>query len=444
MGGNPGAGVGDAAGGGDLTDRETLRKLLHLAAGLPAFTLGFLSWPAALALTVGLLLFNLLVWPHLGGRSVWRQRERRRGAAPGVMAYPAVLVVAVLLFRQQLELVAATWALLAFGDGAAALVGGRLPLARLPWNGAKSWGGSIGCWLVGWAASAAALLWTAPARLDPWTVLSAACLGSLVAAAVESLPGTLDDNWMAPLLGAGVIAFLLSTPAPTTALTVRLLTWLGVSALLAALTVRRGGLSGDGAIAAAIVGAALGAGLGWPGWALLTLFFVSGVVASRTAEPAEGGGGRRGDQVLANGGVGALTALLWVATGLPGFRLACLAAVTEAAVDTVSGEIGQRLGAPARLVTTRREVPPGTGGAVSWAGSGIGLGVAILFVAVARLWGLISWGEAVVVAVAAVLGAGLDSWLGATLERSGRLDNQGVNLVSTASAALIAGCWRIL
>jgi uncharacterized protein (TIGR00297 family) len=148
--------------------------------------------------------------------------------------------------------------------------------------------------------------------------------------------------------------------------------------------------------------------------------------------------------VLANGGVAALVALLWVATGHPGFRLACLAAVTEAAVDTISGEIGQRLGAPARLVTTWRRVSPGTDGAVSWVGSGTGLAVASLFVAAARLWGLISWGEAVVVAVAAVLGAGLDSWLGATLERSGRLDNQGVNLVSTASAALIAGCWRIL
>lgn len=441
MGGDPGAGFGDAPGGGDLTDRETLRKLLHLVAGLPAFALGVLSWPAALGLTVGLLLFNLLVWPHLGGRSVWRPHERRRGAAPGVVAYPAVLVVAVLLFRHHLELVAATWALLAFGDGAAALVGGRFPLARLPWNGAKSWGGSIGCWLVGWAASAAALLWTASARLDPWTVLSAACLGSLAAAAVESLPGTLDDNWMAPLLGGGIIGFLLATPAPTTALTVRLLTWLGASALMAAVTARRGRLSVDGAIAAAIVGAALGAGLGWPGWAMLALFFVAGVVASRTAESA---GGRRGDQVLANGGVAALVALLWVATGHPGFRLACLAAVTEAAVDTISGEIGQRLGAPARLVTTWRRVSPGTDGAVSWVGSGTGLAVASLFVAAARLWGLISWGEAVVVAVAAVLGAGLDSWLGATLERSGRLDNQGVNLVSTASAALIAGCWRIL
>jgi uncharacterized protein (TIGR00297 family) len=444
VGGDADAGLGDAPGGGDLTDRETLRKLLHLAAGLPAFALGLLSWPAALALTVGLLLFNLLVWPYLGGRSVWRPRERGRGAAPGVVAYPAVLVVAVLLFPRQLELVAATWALLAFGDGAAALVGSRLPLARLPWNRDKSWGGSIGCWLVGWAASAAALQWTAPTRLDPWTVLSATCLGGLVAAAVESLPGTLDDNWTAPLLGAGVIAFLLAAPAPTTAPTVRLLTWLGASALLATLAALRDRLSGDGAIAAAIVGTGVGAGLGWPGWALLALFFVAGVVASGTPETAGGGRGRRGDQVLANGGVGALTALLWIATGLPGFRLACLAAVTEAAVDTVSGEIGQRLGARARLLTTWREVPPGTDGAVSWAGSGIGLAVAGLFVAVARLGGLISWGEAVVVAAAAVLGAGLDSWLGATLERSGRLDNQGVNLVSTASAALIAGCWKTL
>lgn len=438
MGGGAGSGLGAAPAGGDLTDRETLRKTFHLAAGLPAFALRFLSWPAALALALGLLLFNLLVWPRVGGRALWRARERRRGVAPGVLAYPAVLVLAVLLFRHRLELAAATWALLAFGDGAAALVGRRLPLGRLPWNRAKSWGGSVAYWLVGWAASGAALVWTAPGRGGLPSVLAAGCLGALVGALVESLPGSVDDNWTAPLLGAGVTGLVLADPAAAAAVG-----WLAGSGLVAAVTVRRGWLSADGAIAAAVVGGALGAGLGWRGWGLLALFFVSGVAVTRP-EAAASGRGRRGDQVLANGGIAALAALLLVATGADVFRLAALAALIEAAVDTVSGEIGQRLDAPARLVTSWRRVPAGTNGAVSWPGTGAGLVVAAAFVAVAAGGGLLTWSEATPVALAATFGAGLDSVLGATLERSGRLDNQGVNLVSTASAALIAACWTTL
>jgi len=40
--------------------------------------------------------------------------------------------------------------------------------------------------------------------------------------------------------------------------------------------------------------------------------------------------------------------------------------------------------------------------------------------------------------VAANLGSLVDSWLGATLERAGTLDNNHVNFVSTAAAALMA------
>jgi uncharacterized protein (TIGR00297 family) len=390
-----------------------------------------------LGVAAALLVFNLL-WLRAGDRAIWRSRERRRGGAPGVIAYPSVLLLAVLLFRNRLELAAMVWTLLAFGDGSAALIGRRLPLAALPWNPRKSWGGTAGYCLFGWVTGVAAILWTAHGRFEPSTVAFAAGLGSLAGAAVESLPGSLDDNWTAPLLGTGVTALFLASPGSVSA--VRFAGWLLGSALLAAVAARCGRLSSDGAIAAALVGGSLGAGLGWGGWAVLVLFFAGAVLATRPAT-AGGEGGRRADQVLANGGVAALAALLAAATGEEGLRLASLAALIAAAADTLSGEIGLRLAAPARLITTWRRVPPGTDGAVSWAGSAVGCLVAALLAASAAACGALTPGAAVVVALAALAGTGLDSLLGATLERSGRLDNQGVNLVSTASAALIAGCW---
>lgn len=427
--------LGERGGGGHLTDRESLRKLFHLAAGLPVFTLRYLDWPSVLALTCGLLLFNLLLWPRLGGRLVWRTRELRRGRAAAIVAYPAVLVLAAFLFRHELGLVAALWALLAFGDGAAGWIGPRHPLRPLPWNRAKSWGGSISFWVVGWAGSAVALWWTSPG-LGSWAdLLVATGMGSAVSAAVESLPGSLDDNWTAPLAGVGVIALVLATGRPEL-----YLGWLAAGAVLAWIAVRHGWLSADGGIAAAVVAGGIGGGLGGRGSVVLMLFFFAGVAASRPGAPS----GRAGDQVLANGAVAALAGLLYAAGNGEALRLAALAALTEAVVDTVSGEIGQRFGAPARLITNGRRVPAGTDGAVSWPGTAVGVATACLFGLVSQGLELATPAESVVVAVAGLLGSGLDSLLGATLERSGWLDNQAVNLISTAVAALVAASWTTL
>ena len=49
----------------------------------------------------------------------------------------------------------------------------------------------------------------------------------------------------------------------------------------------------------------------------------------------------------------------------PAFLLAMAAALSEAAADTVSSELGQALGRTPRLITTWRPVPAGTDGGVS-------------------------------------------------------------------------------
>jgi uncharacterized protein (TIGR00297 family) len=112
-----------------------------------------------------------------------------------------------------------------------------------------------------------------------------------------------------------------------------------------------------------------------------------------------------------------------------------LAALAEAAADTVSSEVGQVLGGRPRMLTTLRLVEPGTDGGVSLIGTLAGVAAAVL-VAAAGSWALDGGRTMFWISCAgAVFGLFFDSLLGATLERRGWLNNDAVNFFSTASAA---------
>ena len=120
--------------------------------------------------------------------------------------------------------------------------------------------------------------------------------------------------------------------------------------------------------------------------------------------------------------------------GAAGFALG-LAALAEAAADTVSSEIGQVLGGRPRMITTLRLVEAGTDGGVTLIGTCAGsiAGAIVAGIGTLALRGGMEmfW----ISGLGAVFGLLFDSLLGATLERRGWLNNDGVNFLSTASAA---------
>lgn len=162
--------------------------------------------------------------------------------------------------------------------------------------------------------------------------------------------------------------------------------------------------------------------------------------------------GRRAAQVAANLGMAALVTNhlleeLAGAHGLPTraggvlFVLA-LAALAEAAADTVSSELGQVLGGQPRMITTLRLVEPGRDGAISLAGTVAGVGAAVMVAAAGAL--AVSGGTSMfaIAAAAGVCGLIFDSLLGATLEQGGMLNNDAVNFLSTLCAAAVA--WLLI
>lgn len=114
-----------------------------------------------------------------------------------------------------------------------------------------------------------------------------------------------------------------------------------------------------------------------------------------------------------------------------------VAALAEAACDTVSSESGKALSQWARLITTGQRVPAGTDGGISLPGTVLGAIAAAAVGIEAVLSGIVSGQFAFVAVIAAIVGMFMDSMLGATLERRGWVTNNAVNLISTGFAALV-------
>lgn len=224
-------------------------------------------------------------------------------------------------------------------------------------------------------------------------------------------------------------------------------------------------LTPRGLLAACAVGSAVAWGLSWPGLLVLAAFFLSGSLLTQLAERR--GPRRSARQVLANGGVAALAALLGSWPGAAG-------AIAAAAADTWATEIGAFSPIPPRLVTSWRRVTRGTSGGITLLGT---LGGCAGAVTIAWLtFVLAPRGAAprlLTVAVAGVAGMLVDSLLGATLQgkyecpacdarfergntvchepvqlTTGRrwLDNDAVNFAATVVGACVAAIgaymWR--
>jgi uncharacterized protein (TIGR00297 family) len=182
-------------------------------------------------------------------------------------------------------------------------------------------------------------------------------------------------------------------------------------------------LSRGGALAAAAVGAAAVAA-GWAWAVLLLAYFISSIALTRFRAAAKArragdvvakGGPRDALQVLANGGIFALAAVLSAWSDADAWRALGAGSLAAAASDTWATEVGTLAGRAPRSILTWERVPAGTSGGVSAAGFAAAVGGAA-FVAVAAL--ALRWPADVVAAAAAggVAGSTLDSVLGATIQ----------------------------
>lgn len=211
---------------------------------------------------------------------------------------------------------------------------------------------------------------------------------------------------------------------------VNLVTAFFISAIIVALAVWRGSLSNSGATGALIVGTiTFGLG-GWVWGVLLGIFFVSSSLLSHfkeeekrtAAEKFEKGHRRDVGQVIANGGLGALLALLSALFPSPLWFFLFVGVMATVTADTWATELGTLSKKPPRLITTREVVDVGTSGGVSLLGTAVsligGLIIGLTAGLLQQVRGEKMLGRAAVAgALGGLAGSLVDSLLGATVQQ---------------------------
>jgi uncharacterized protein (TIGR00297 family) len=257
----------------------------------------------------------------------------------------------------------------------------------------------------------------------------------------EALPQTAQ---LAPLF----LLIPLQMPAMThltTALRERALPAALITLIFALIAYRMRAVTFGGTVAGALISFVLYVGGGYGAFIVLATVFALTAVTTplrraykRRLGLAESRRGRKVWQVLANLSVaGALVIaalFLWHGPLL----LAAVAALGEAASDTVSSECGQALARHVYMITGFQRASVGTDGAISLIGTVAGAAAALLVALVAARTTLIPHQWVLPAAAAALLGNFFDSLLGAIIQRRGWLNNSAVNLLSTAAAAGMA------
>ena len=208
-----------------------------------------------------------------------------------------------------------------------------------------------------------------------------------------------------------------------------------------------GAVSDGGALVGAMIAFLIMVAAGLGGFLPLVAVFVLTLLATRWRRDrkrnlgvAERGSGRTASQVVANLGAATLCAVAAIVfprhSGI--LMVGAMAALAEAAADTVSSEAGQAAAKQARLILNFQLAPIGTNGAVSLEGTFAGCIAACIVAWVSTFFGVVPWQRAPVIAVSGIAGMLFDSVLGATLENRGKLGNDSVNFVSTVFAADLA------
>ncbi len=345
----------------------------------------------------------------------------------GIFLVPVTYLILVATMDDSRHIAAIAMLVMAFADGFAAIVGENFPVIPYKLGGSKKTiSGSITFWLFSFGLFFFAIDFIPAAK---WFDVKFAFYEKAVFAAyfsflltfVEALSRKGLDNLLIPVLSAFLLFVFFKSKVvfePE-----QLLLALLFVALIVFISFKARFLSGDGIIAAAVVGLVI-FGLGGIKWAApLIVFFFSSSALSKLKKVTRGtfekGSRRDAFQVFANGFVPVVLMLFSFIGEKNLFYLLYLTALATATADTWATELGNiSFQKTVSILNFKKEVDQGFSGGVSFYGTLASLLGALLILFSGIYWiDEQAWDKTLFVVAFGFFGMAVDSLLGALLQR---------------------------
>lgn len=176
--------------------------------GFFALTLRFLSPIEALFCAFLAFVHNLYIFPLYGRKKIEKEEEKIRKYS-AIVSYPLVVFFLILIpsiflndKKLALSISAASWAILAFGDSFASIVGLLLPKPKLFYNKDKTVSGFIAFFIISLFSSQIFFNFVFERKLFffDYNLFIFSFIASLISAVVETIKEQFDDNISFPFI----------------------------------------------------------------------------------------------------------------------------------------------------------------------------------------------------------------------------------------------------
>jgi len=337
---------------------ESTRQFVHIFIGLIVASGPFIFNANIQLMTLSTLFIVINMILLTSGKVKSMHATERKSY--GTVYFPmAVLIMSYFWWDKPISFILAI-IVLTIADPTAAFIGKNGRTTFIPWRDKKSRRGSLAMFgttilIIMLGTDILARVYQAAFLIPLPVLIGLSIFTAFSAALAESISFRGSDNLSTPLITfLSYEIFLINYTHGTLP---QLLVWTVISIGIFSLAWKQKSLSTSGAISGFLMGIIIFGAGGWPWIIPLVFFFISASILSHLHHKPYSH--RNILQILANGGVGTLFAIIYFFTNFPPAIVLYLGAIGAATADTWATEIGFYSKSEPRLVLSKKIVARG-------------------------------------------------------------------------------------